>query len=360
LTARLSDGWYLYHQDLKVSLSERGAELDQVTFFEGLGSVGDKAQRVAQLAAEIAPYVGANAQTASKAAMLAKADLVTGMVGEFPELQGVMGRYYALEQNEEGEIADAIRDHYKPQGQDDDVPSEPIALSVALADKIDTLTGFWSIDKKPTGSSDPFALRRAALGVIRIILTREIRYPLPSAPSDILEFFHDRLKVYLRDHGHRHDHVEAVLKTHEGQLQDDVVLIVRQLKALEDCVKTDDGENLVAAFKRAANILKAERKNGELPSGDNVSVDLFEHDAEKTLFATLENLETEALSALVEEDFQRAMTALAKLRAPLDGFFETVTVNADDQNLRANRLALLVRFRDATNKIVDFTKLEGR
>ncbi len=360
LTARLSDGWYLYHQDLKVSLSERGAELDQVTFFEGLGSVGDKAQRVAQLAAEIAPYVGANAQTASKAAMLAKADLVTGMVGEFPELQGVMGRYYALEQNEEGEIADAIRDHYKPQGQDDDVPSEPIALSVALADKIDTLTGFWSIDKKPTGSSDPFALRRAALGVIRIILTREIRYPLPSAPSDILEFFHDRLKVYLRDHGHRHDHVEAVLKTHEGQLQDDVVLIVRQLKALEDCVKTDDGENLVAAFKRAANILKAERKNGELPSGDNVSVDLFEHDAEKTLFATLENSETEALSALVEEDFQRAMTALAKLRAPLDGFFETVTVNADDQNLRANRLALLVRFRDAANKIVDFTKLEGR
>ncbi len=359
LTARLSDGWYLYHQDLKSPPETRIDDLGEVTFFEGLGSIGDKAKRVAKLAREIAPIVGANPDSAERAAMLAKADLVTGMVGEFPELQGVMGRYYALAQNEPQDIADAIRDHYKPQGQDDNAPSEPVSVAVSLAEKLDTLTAFWGIDKKPTGSSDPFALRRAALGVIRIILQNELRYPLPSGPTDILNFFHDRLKVYLRDKKHRHDHIDAVLKNPDGGLQDDLIIIMSRLKALENFLKTDDGTNLAAAYKRTANILKAEEKKGALPGRDAIDPGTLSEAAEKNLYATLEKAETQAAKAIEQEKFSDAMSALSGLRAPIDDFFENVIVNADEPAVRTNRLLLLMRFRDATSQIADFSKLEG-
>ena len=429
LTARLSDAWYLYNQDLKTSLEDRIADLDKVTFFEGLGSVGDKARRVAALAKEIAPSVGAEPAAAERAAMLAKADLVSQMVYEFPELQGVMGRYYAIEQGEPAEIADAIRDHYKPAGQDDDVPSAPVSIAVALADKIDTLTAFWVIDKKPTGSSDPFALRRAALGQILIVLSNALKikmrpkvirsidvvlteiyyraaaardeqlhsldsiipvdwvadlalkhagtvkavdpydeepgcgiaqfYNIDDELAELLQFFHDRLKVYLRDKGHRHDHIDAVLVGADGQLEDDLVLIVSRLEALEAFLKTDNGENLAAAYKRAANILKAEEKKKALPENLSVDAEALEALEEKTLFKSLEIAETDAGEAAAVENFEAAMGALSALRAPLDAFFDKVTVNADDEGLRANRLALLQRLIAATSKVADFSRLEG-
>ncbi len=441
LTARLSDGWYLYNQDLKTPLADRIDALDKVTFFEGLGSVGDKARRIAALAKEIAPSVGADPAAAERAAMLAKADLVTGMVYEFPELQGVMGRYYALAQGEPAEIADAIRDHYKPQGQDDDVPTAPVSVAVALADKIDTLTAFWAIGKKPTGSSDPFALRRAALGSISTTSENDSRrflkaainsaaersvvslaksgqiywfdghhgigdLPVESEKSsleyersvielfrqgtlcwnheragyveehsermgtwwrldpavqfhDLLSFFHDRLKVYLRDKGHKHDQIDAVLTDAGGNLQDDLVLIAAKLDALAAFLKTDDGANLAAAYKRAANILKAEEKKDKSAASDKIDEKLLNDAEEKALFTALTGAETKAEKAVAAEDFAAAMSALAKLRAPLDAFFEKVTVNADDKNVRANRLALLARLRAATAKVADFSKLEG-
>ena len=425
LEARLSDGWFLYNQDLKTRLEDRIPDLDKVTFFEGLGSVGDKAWRVAALAKEIAPAVGADPETAERAAMLAKADLVSGMVYEFPELQGVMGRYYYLEesglgasspsfeavagatapQDEASEkpqphpevrdpkgraskdddarrIADAIRDHYKPAGQDDAVPTAPVSVAVALADKIDTLTAFWAIDKKPTGSSDPFALRRAALGVISVTLANQIRQnlfhvfmpnferlesvtPEPLAAhlthgSNLVEFFHDRLKVHLREEGSRHDHVDAVLEDPNGDPHDDLVLITLRLKALEAFLKTDDGENLAAAYKRAANILKAEEKKDKAaadPKG--VREGLLRDAEEKALFAALKEAEEKAQGAVAKEDFERAMAALASLRAPLDAFFDSVIVNADDEKLRANRLSLLARLIAATASVADFSRLEG-
>ncbi|MGE0409843.1 MAG: glycine--tRNA ligase subunit beta [Amphiplicatus sp.] len=362
LTARLSDAWYLYHQDLKVPLKDRVKDLDRVTFFEGLGSVGDKARRVAALAREIAPKVGADARQAEEAALLAKADLATGMVYEFPELQGVMGRYYALEQGARAEIADAIRDHYRPQGADDAVPTAPVSVAVALADRIDTLVSFWAIGKKPTGSSDPFALRRAALGVIEIVLAVAARLHLP---PDLLPFFHDRLKVYLRDSpskhgGHRHDHIDAVLMKADGSPEDDLVLIVRKLEALDAFLKTDDGENLAAAFKRAANILKAEEKNDKKAADpDAVNPAHFREDEEKALYRALEQTARAAREAVAEEKFEAAMAALAGLRAPIDAFFDKVTVNDKDAKSRINRLALLARFRAATAAVADLSRLEG-
>lgn len=422
LTARLSDGWYLYNQDLKTSLSDRIADLDKVTFFEGLGSVGDKVRRVAALAKEIAPTVGADPETASRAAMLAKADLVTGMVYEFPELQGVMGRYYALEQGESAEIADAIRDHYKPAGQDDDVPTAPVSVAVALADKIDTLTAFWAIDKKPTGSSDPFALRRAALGVIKLILDNGVRISVPSqigfalkwladsemeipgaaefgrisqtmkeqadnkttgwapvletasppskfltTPNELFNFIIDRMKVYFRDLGFRHDTIASVISgcdTESGYttyfVVDDLIHIQNRIRALEAFLKTDDGINLAAAYKRAANILKAEEKKDGAPADPaGVKASLLKESQEKLLFAGLADAEAKVEKAVAAEDFEAAMTALASLRAPLDAFFEKVTVNADDKALRANRLSLLARLRAATGRVAEFSKLEG-
>jgi len=382
LTARLSDGWYLYNQDLKTPLETRIKELNKVTFFEGLGSVGDKAKRVAALAKELAEGVGADPEKAGEAATLAKADLVSGMVYEFPELQGVMGGYYALEEGRPEEIAGAIRDHYKPAGQDDDVPTAPVSVAVALADKIDTLTAFWAIDKKPTGSSDPFALRRAALGVISITLQNQIRHNLfhvflpnfkrlegvhtdPIAAhlthgSNLVEFFHDRLKVHLRERGSRHDHVDAVLEDPGGDLHDDLVLIVRRLDALEVFLKTDDGANLAAAYKRAVNILKAEEKKDGAPADPGgVAAGLLKEPQEKSFFAALCEAEAKTEKAVASEDFETAMSALAALRAPVDHFFDKVTVNADDPKLRANRLSLLARFRAATSTVADFSRLEG-
>ncbi len=372
LTARLSDAWYLYHQDLKTPLADRLKDLDRITFFEGLGAVGDKARRVARLAMEIAPEVGADAKTAGRAALLAKADLVTGMVYEFPELQGVMGRYYAATQGEADDVADAIRDHYKPAGQDDEAPSAPVSVAVALADKLDTLTAFWAIDEKPTGSKDPFALRRAALGVIAIILARNPRFSLsalfkpietPDGASlkadsaDLMAFFHDRLKVYLKDDGFRHDQIEAASADATGAPLDDLVLLVKKLRALSDFLKTDDGENLAAAYKRAVNILKAEEKKGAVAPG--VDPALLCERAEKILFGSIEDAESQTSRAIGGEDFSAAMTALSGLRAPIDVFFETVTVNDDDPKRRANRLALLARFRQAASAVADFSKLEG-
>lgn len=359
LTARLSDGWFLFNEDLKTPLDERIADLDRVTFFEGLGSIGDKARRVAALAEEIAPSVGGDPKQAARAATLAKADLVSQMVGEFPELQGVMGRYYALAQGEPADIADAIRDHYKPAGQGDDVPTASVSVAVALADKIDTLTAFWAIDKKPTGSSDPFALRRATLGVIIIYLQNAVRRRLPHGDLDLVSFFHDRLKVYLRDKGHRHDQVDAVLMSADGALQDDLVLIVSKLEALAGFLKADDGANLAAAYKRAANILKAEAKKGALPDQLSVNKRALEQQEEKALFAALEIAEAKVEKTVAAEDFESAMTALSTLRAPLDAFFENVTVNADDETLRTNRLALLQRFIAATASVANFARLEG-
>ena len=380
LTARLSDGWYLYNQDLKTPLEDRIADLDKVTFFEGLGSVGDKARRVAALAKEIAPAVGADPEAAERAAMLAKADLVSQMVYEFPELQGVMGRYYAIEQGEPEAIADAIRDHYKPAGQDDEVPTAPVSVAVALADKIDTLTAFYAIDKKPTGSGDPFALRRAALGVVRMVLINDVRLKLTQsldahtedfrdsmpdgrtphiAAYELRTFVVDRLKVYLKDQGRRYDQIDAALPVSELDNFDDLVMIVSKVEAVEAFLKTDDGENLAAAYKRAANILKAEEKKKALPDDLVVNAEALEQAEEKALFAALETAEGKAHESVVAEDFETAMTALASLRSPLDAFFEAVTVNADDAALRANRLALLQRFIKATEQVADFSKLEG-
>ena len=388
LTARLSDGWYLYNQDLKIKLSDNQEKLFDLTFFKGAGkddTVGGKVQRVADLSIEVSEELGFPrdvAHIAKSAALLAKADLVTGMVYEFPELQGVMGRYYALEQGETEEVANAIRDHYKPVGQSDEVPTAAVSMIVAVADKIDTLAAFWAIGKKPTGSSDPFALRRSALGVIRTLLEQERKFSLKriinkadhllagrpeglqgAGPTDyfpeLLTFIHDRLKVYLRDKGHRHDRIDAVLTDAGGNLQDDLVLTVAKLKALEAFLKTDDGENLAAAYKRAANILKAEEKKKALPDDLVVNAEALEQAEEKALFAALETAEGKAHESVVAEDFETAMTALASLRSPLDAFFETVTVNADDVALRANRLALLQRFIKATEQVADFSKLEG-
>ncbi len=364
LTARLSDAFFLYRQDLKVPLAEHAKKLDDIIFFEGLGTVGDKAKRVAKLAEEIAPLVGADPAVAKQAAELAKADLVTGMVYEFPELQGLMGRYYAQKQNVSDDIADAIRDHYKPAGQNDDVPTAPVSVAVALAEKIDTLTGFWAIDKKPTGSKDPFALRRAALGVIQIILENKLRLSQSSfgVPQDLLTFFHDRLAVYLKDKGHAYDHINAVLAKPDGTLEDDFVLITKKLAALETTLKTDDGANLSAAYKRATNILKSEQKKSDT-GGKNSDIavkdDLLTEKEEKALHQSLAKVSAEVHKCVKNEDFGAAMAALASLRGPLDAFFEAVKVNDDDPAIRANRLALLSEIKGTCDLVADLGKIES-
>ncbi|WOI52791.1 glycine--tRNA ligase subunit beta [Parvularcula sp. LCG005] len=363
LSARLSDAWFLYQQDLKKPLAVHAEKLKSITFFEGLGTVANKVERVAALAREIAPIVSADPNAAEKAARLAKADLVTEMVGEFPELQGVMGRYYAMEEGIEPAIADAIRDHYKPAGQGDDVPTAPVSVAVALAEKLATLAMFWSIDEKPTGSKDPFALRRMALGVIQIVLENGVRFGVTDLlndlaadkKSDLLSFFHDRLSVYLRDKGYRHDHVRAVLPAGET----DFVLVVRKLNALQASLKTDDGTNLIAAYKRAGNILKAEGKKDGAPIVADVQSSLLAEPGEKDLASALSQAEQTALPALKNEDFEAAMSALSTLRAPLDRFFEGVTVNVDDEALRKNRLGLLQSIVSLCDLVADFSQLEG-
>ena len=360
LSARLDDGRFFWEKDKATPLEEMAAKLSTIAFKAELGSLGDKVERVAALARELAPKVGADPDLAERAARLAKADLVSEMVGEFPELQGVMGRYYALEAGEPEAVADAIRDHYKPQGPSDSVPTDPVGIAVALADKLDTLVGFWAIDEKPTGSKDPFALRRAALGVVRIVLENETRLKLRTdadVSNDLLSFFADRLKQYLRDQGQRHDLIDAVFALGE----DDLVLITRRVEALGAFLDAEDGANLLAGYKRAANILKAEAKKGDLPSDLSVNDALIAKGPaeEQALGKALADVEAAIEAPLAAEDFTGAMAELAKLRAPVDAFFEAVMVNDEDAAVRANRLALLTKIRETLHRVADFSRIDG-
>jgi glycyl-tRNA synthetase beta chain len=356
IAARLSDAKFFWDQDRKVKLADWAAKLDAITFHARLGSQGERVQRIAALAGEIAKAIGADVAKAELAARLAKADLVTGMVGEFPELQGLMGRYYALDQGIDPEVADAIRDHYKPVGPSDTIPASRVGQAVALADKLDTLVGFWAIDEKPTGSKDPYALRRAALGVIRIILDKNLRVPMNRGGSDLLAFFADRLKVHLKEQGARHDLIDAVFALGN---QDDLLLIVRRVDALSKFLDTDDGRNLLAGVKRAANILRIEeKKDGRTHEGD-VNIGQLIKGEEKALHSAITVATGQTRRAIEQEDFEGAMAAIAKLRAPVDAFFEHVTVNDKDATFRENRLKLLNRIRQATLDVADFSKIEG-
>jgi glycyl-tRNA synthetase beta chain len=366
LFARLSDAKFFWENDIRVAESGAQEWLDKlanVTFHNKLGSVGERIDRIAALAREIAPIVGADADLAEKAARWAKADLNSEMVYEFPELQGLMGRYYAGPAGHPIEVADAARDHYSPLGPSDDVPTAPVSVAVALAEKLDVLTGFWAIDEKPTGSKDPFALRRAALGVIRLILTNGLTAPLKSLPlrddanmDDLLGFFHDRLKVFLRDQGIRHDVIDACIAM-DGN--DDIALLVNRAKALQAFLTTDDGENLLQGFKRANNILsQAEDKDG-VEYSYGADIQFAEEAEEKALFAALDKFEAPIAEAIRGEDFAAAMAGLAGLRAPIDAFFEAVQVNSDNDVVRRNRLNLLNRIRVLCGSVADLTKVEG-
>jgi len=404
--------------DLGKPLDQRMARLDKlgVTFHAKLGTQGQRVERIARLAEDLAPIVGADPKLARRAAVLAKADLQTEVVGEFPELQGLMGRKYALLQGEQPSVAAAIEEHYKPQGPSDRVPTDPVSVAVALADKLDTLTGFWAIDEKPTGSKDPYALRRAALGVIRIVLENELNFSIdpvndvqvlrhqigaspsspeklgailseaakgglfgeraralladarsdapdwlplidkhdPSISDDLRAFLQDRLKVHLRDNGVRHDMIDAVIAPGSCNL----LTIVRRVEALGSFLDSEDGKNLLAGTKRAANILAAEEKKGTAVAA-SVDPSLFRTDEEKNLAAAVNLAEKEAGEAIGNEDFSAAMLALSALREPVDSFFERVLVNDEDPAVRANRLALLSRIRAATGQVADFSKIAG-
>ncbi|THV16602.1 glycine--tRNA ligase subunit beta [Rhizobium rhizophilum] len=344
--------------DLKKPLDQRMAKLDalNVTFHAKLGTQGERVARIRELAKVLAPIVGADAALVDRAVVLAKADLRTEAVGEFPELQGAMGRKYALLQGEDASVAAAIEDHWKPNGPSDRLPEDNVGLTVALADKLDTLVGFWAIDEKPTGSKDPYALRRAALGVVRMILEKGIRLPIASVAkdADLLSFFHDRLKVYLRDQGARHDIIDAVL-TPEA---DDLLMVARKAEALTAFITSEDGLNLLAGTKRATQLLTAEEKKGTVVA-DGVSEALLKLDAEKSLFAAIQSASKSAADAVAAEDFRSAMQALSTLRGPVDKFFEDVLVNDEDAAIRANRLALLKAIREATATVADFSKITG-
>ena len=424
LSARLADAKFFWENDLRVAKSESGmeawtAQLSNVTFHNKLGTQSERIDRIAALAREIAPVVGADADLAEQAARVAKADLSSEMVYEFPELQGLMGRYYAEAAGLPQEVANACEAHYSPLGPSDDVPSEPVSVAVALADKLDTLTGFWAIDEKPTGSKDPFALRRAALGVIRLVLENDVRIPLdrffdghllrvesaldsslsaaeiasllkeigehgvfgaafrtvkdslgdlaegsflaletkvPDLSVDLLSFFHDRLKVFLRDQGIRHDVIDACIAMAGN---DDLTLLVKRARALEDFLKSEDGGNLLQGFKRANNILtQAEEKDGvEYSYGADVK--FAEDESEKELFAALASSEGAISSAIEAEDFAAAMGGMAALRGPVDAFFEAVQVNSDKEVVRRNRLNLLSQIRKVCGQVADLSRIEA-
>jgi glycyl-tRNA synthetase beta chain len=371
LRARLSDAKFFWDQDRKTSLSNKAPALKDRVFHAKLGSMDEKVDRVQALAADIAGHVeGADKDRVRSAARLAKADLSTGMVGEFPELQGIMGRYYAIHDGESAEVADAIAEHYSPLGPNDACPSKPESVCVSLADKIDSLVGFFAIDEKPTGSKDPFALRRAVLGVIRLVLENGLRLPLlqefakakelyrvNTDPSgDLLSFFADRLKVHLKERGVRHDAIDAVFALGG---EDDLVRLMARVDALSDFLASDDGENLLIAYRRAANILKIEEKKDSKRYDGNVDEAAFEQDEEHALYAGLAETGPAIAHATAEEDFAGAMTALAALRGPVDAFFDKVTVNADVALLRENRLKLLNEIRVALEGVADFSKIEG-
>jgi glycyl-tRNA synthetase beta chain len=371
IRARLADAKFFWDSDLKVPLEARLPKLKHIVFHEKLGTQYERVERIARLARELAQHVKADPVKAERAAWLAKTDLVTEMVGEFPELQGLMGKYYAEEQGEDEAVAHAIADHYKPQGPNDLVPAEPVSIAVALADKLDTLVGFWAIDEKPTGSKDPYALRRAALGIIRIVLDGGLRLHLAelirfaaakhgtgeqTAERDLLGFFADRLKVQLREQGARHDLVDAVFAL-EGQ--DDLLLIVRRVEALAKFLDTDDGKNLLAGYKRAVNIIRIEEKKDNASYTGAPDPQLYAQAEERALAEGIEIARKEASAAVAREDFAAAMAAIAKLRPAVDAFFDKVTVNVDDPALRANRLRLLNEIREATLAVADFSRIEG-
>ncbi len=401
LRARLSDAKFFWDQDKKSTLESRVPLLKDIVFHAKLGTQRQRVERIEALAGEIAELIGADKKKAWRAAYLCKADLVSGTVGEFPEVQGVMGRYFALHDKEDPEVADAIRDHYKPQGQGDDVPTAPVSIAVALADKIDTLVGFFAIDEKPTGSKDPYALRRATLGVVRTLLANSLRLSLEAVTKAALKgnpvataaqqektahrpgesvheqttrqvralqvldldvFIADRLKVALRDKGIRHDLIDAVFSLGN---QDDLVLIVHRVEALQSFLSTDDGKNLLAGYKRALNILKIEegkeKKKNPKHAGfsSKPDVSLLQAPQEIELFKALAIANDLIAAEVQEERFEEAMRAMSRLRAPVDAFFEKVTVNADDPKLRENRLELLNEIREAMHTVADFSKIEG-
>jgi glycyl-tRNA synthetase beta chain len=403
ICARLSDAKFFYETDLKTRLEDRLPKFDGIVFHEMLGTQAERIKRIERLAAEIAPLVGADIEKTRRAARLAKADLLTEVVGEFPELQGLMGKYYALAQGDDAPVASASEEHYKPQGPNDRVPTDPVSVAVALADKIDTLVGFWVIGEKPTGSKDPYALRRAALGVIRLILENAIRLrllspifashfeaielqveltqreavknlekrtgarveisapvPLPrigidKRHADLLSFFADRLKVQLREQGARHDLVDAVFAL-EGQ--DDLLMVVRRVEALGRFLDTDDGKNLLAGTKRASNILAIEEKKDKRSYDGAPDPALYSLPEEKALARAIEQVKVEAGAAVANEDFAGAMSVLAKLRPAVDAFFDEVKVNDDDPKVRENRLKLLNEIRAATRAVADFSKIQ--
>jgi glycyl-tRNA synthetase beta chain len=358
LSARLSDARFFWTEDQRVKLEDRLEKLKGVTFHAKLGTMYERVERITALAGEIAPFVRDDEGTkvfAMTAARLCKADLGTGMVGEFPELQGIMGAYYAEKEGFEPEVVDAIRSHYRPQGPSDEVPVQAVGATVALADKLDTLVSFFAIDEKPTGSRDPYALRRAALGVIRILLQTRTRLPLKRFASDeLIAFFADRLKVLLRDQGQRHDLVDAVFALGD----DDMVRIVAKVNALAEFLGTEDGANLLAGYKRAVNILKAEEKKGPLPQGEPVAMPGASAE-ETALIDVMTGLADPLYVHLTKEDFAGAMGELARLRGPVDAFFDKVLVNSDVPAERENRLRLLAKVRDAMERVADFGQVTG-
>lgn len=354
IRARLADAEFFYNTDLATKLEDGIPGLADSIFHAKLGTQRQRVDRLVALAAEIAPKVGADPDQAKRAALLAKADLVTGMVGEFPELQGVMGRYYALAQGEPLAIANAIADHYKPLGPTDYVPGEPVAIAVALADKLDLLTGFWAIDEKPTGSRDPFALRRAALGVIRIVTANALSFPLKVEP-DLLAFFHDRLKVSLRDAGARHDLVDAVITADS----DDLLEVTRRVEALSALLDSEDGKNLLAGYRRAVNILGIEEKKDKRTYDGFIDAKLLAVPEETSLATVVDEVNAAVDRSVAGNDYKGAIGKLATLRAPVDDFFEKVLVNDPDAAVRANRLNLLARLRDTMHLVADFSKVSG-
>jgi len=369
LAARLSDAKFFWEQDLKIPLDEQAKKLSQITFHEKLGTVAQRHQRFAHLANDFQGQLAASVELARSAAVILKADLVTGMVGEFPELQGIMGGYYARAEGLHESIAAALTDHYKPAGPADDLPSDDVAVIAALVDKIDALVGFFGADMKPTGSKDPFALRRAALGVVRIVTEKGLRLrlralfdaaaqlyrnqdiPVTNISDDLLDFFADRLKVQQREAGVRHDLIDAVFALGG---EDDLVRLLARVKALQGFVGTDEGTNLLAGYKRAANILKqAEGVDPKTAAPADLGAE------EQTLLTALGSAESKAAAAIEAEKFEDAMAALASLRAPIDAFFDGVMVNDPDPAKRAFRLGLLARFRDAVHRVADFSRIEG-
>jgi glycyl-tRNA synthetase beta chain len=379
IRARLSDARFFYQTDLKTKLEDRLPSFKHIIFHEKLGSQAERIERVERLAGELARTVGADVKKSKHAARLCKTDLLTEIVSEFPELQGTIGKYYAQAQGEDEAVAHAIEDHYRPKGPDDLVPSDPASVAVALADKLDTLVGFWAIEEKPTGSKDPYALRRAALGVIRLVLENGIRLSLikttksaiaglidsgtrlagpirTQLPADLLAFFADRLKVQLREQGARHDLVDAVFSLDN---QDDLLLIVRRVEALAQFLDSEDGKNLLAGYRRAINIIRIEEKKDNRHYTGAPQGKLYREAEERNLAKAIDTAKAEAAQAVQNEDFGAAMRAMAKLRPSVDSFFDKVTVNVDDETVRENRLKLLNQIREATHAVADFSKIEG-